>query len=52
MQEFGKSEYKQTAYINFESSKNLATLFDSNFDVNRIISALEIEAVLLYWWYA
>lgn len=46
MQEFGKSEYKHTAYINFESSKNLATLFDSNFDVNRIISALEIETGL------
>ena len=43
MQEFGKNEYKQTVYVNFESSKILRTLFDNDFDINRIITALQIE---------
>lgn len=43
MQEFGKKEYEQTAYVNFESSKVLKTLFNADFDIKRIISALEIE---------
>jgi uncharacterized protein len=43
MKEFGKNEYSQTVYVNFESSKLLKTLFIDNFDVNRIITALQIE---------
>lgn len=43
MKEFGKNEYRQTVYVNFESSKLLKTLFAENFDVNRIITALQIE---------
>jgi predicted AAA+ superfamily ATPase len=43
MKEFGRTEYAQTAYVNFESSKRLKTLFVENFDVARIIMALEIE---------
>ncbi len=43
MKEFGKNEYAQTAYINFESSKLLKTLFTDNFDIQRIITALQIE---------
>ncbi len=43
MKEFGKNEYKQTAYVNFESSKVLKALFVDNFDVQRIITALQIE---------
>jgi len=43
MKEFGKNEYKQTAYVNFESSKLLKTLFVDNFDIQRIITALQIE---------
>lgn len=43
MKEFGKNEYTQTAYINFESSKFLKTLFVDNFDVHRIITGLQIE---------
>ena len=43
MKEFGKNEYSQTVYINFESSKLLKTLFVDNFDINRIITALQIE---------
>lgn len=43
MKEFGKREYAQTAYINFESSKSLNNLFDNDFDINRIITAIQIE---------
>lgn len=43
MKEFGKNEYDQTAYINFESSKLLKAWFVDNFDIQRIITALQIE---------
>jgi len=43
MKKFGKNEYAQTAYVNFESSKLLKTLFEADFDVQRIITALQIE---------
>lgn len=44
MKEFGKNEYEQTVYINFESSKRLNTLFHDDFDIQRIINALQIES--------
>jgi uncharacterized protein len=44
MKEFGKNEYEHTVYINFESSKRLNTLFRENFDIQRIITALQIES--------
>jgi len=44
MKEFGKNEYAQTAYVNFENSKLLQTLFVDNFDIQRIITALQIES--------
>lgn len=43
MKEFGKNEYTQTVYVNFESSRLLTSLFANNFDVQRIITALQIE---------
>lgn len=43
IKEFGRTEYEQTAYVNFESSKVLQTLFSSDFDIPRIITALQIE---------
>jgi predicted AAA+ superfamily ATPase len=46
MKEFGKNEYTQTVYVNFESSKLLKTLFIDNFDIQRIITALQIESGL------
>jgi len=46
MKEFGKSNFKQTAYVNFESSKLLKNLFVDNFDIKRIISAIQIETGL------
>lgn len=43
MKEFGKKEYKQTIYINFESSKHLISIFNTDFDIQRILTALQIE---------
>ena len=43
MKEFGKNEYAQTAYVNFENSKRLRELFAEEFDIKRIITALQIE---------
>jgi uncharacterized protein len=44
IKEFGKNQYEQTVYINFESSKRLNTLFKENYDIKRIITALQIES--------
>lgn len=46
MREFGKKNYKQTAYVNFESSKVLKNLFADDFDIKRILSAISIETEL------
>ncbi len=46
IKEFGKNEYPQTVYVNFESSKLLKSLFVDNFDIPRIITALQIESGL------
>lgn len=46
MQEFGKTHYRQTAYLNFERNKRLKTLFSDDFDVKRIIVALQAETGL------
>jgi len=43
MKELGKIEYKQTVYINFENSSLLRRLFINDFDIKRIITALQIE---------
>lgn len=43
IREFGKMEYEQTVYINFESATTLQGLFAVDFDVHRIINALQIE---------
>ncbi len=46
MREFGNRNFKQTAYVNFESSSFLKNLFVENFDIKRIISAIGIETGL------
>lgn len=42
MKEFAKKEYKNYAYVNFDDNETLANLFENDFNINRIISALEI----------
>jgi hypothetical protein len=46
MKEFGEKHYAQTVYINFEKSKRLAGLFADDFDIARIIVALQAESGL------
>ncbi len=43
MKEFGKNEFEQVVYLNFESSQRLKSLFVADFDIKRIISIIEIE---------
>jgi predicted AAA+ superfamily ATPase len=43
MKEFGKKEYAQTAYVNFESSRILKDLFSEDYNITRIINAIQIE---------
>jgi uncharacterized protein len=43
MQEFAKNEFEEVAYLNFESSARLQSIFVDDFDVQRIVSILEIE---------
>ncbi len=43
MREFGAKAFAQLAYINFESSKQLQNLFIEDFDISRILAALQIE---------
>jgi predicted AAA+ superfamily ATPase len=43
MKEFGKREYKQVAYVNFESSSALKSIFLEDYDIGRLIMAFQIE---------
>ena len=44
IQEFGKQAYKQTVYVNFEKMKIAQSLFEEDFDVQRILTALSVFA--------
>lgn len=44
MQEFGKYEYDQMVYVNFERDKHLVDLFKGGFNIPRIITALQAES--------
>jgi uncharacterized protein len=43
MKEFGKNEFEQVVYLNFDSSERLKSIFTPDFDIKRIISIIEIE---------
>jgi predicted AAA+ superfamily ATPase len=43
MKEFGRLEYAKCAYVNFESNAALKSLFTSDFDIKRILTAIQIE---------
>ncbi len=42
MKEFGRTAFRNTVYINFDSNSEIARLFDGNLDILRIISGLQI----------
>jgi predicted AAA+ superfamily ATPase len=44
MKEFGRKNYKQTAYILMSDNPRMKSLFEDNSDANSIISGLEAEA--------
>jgi len=44
IQEFGRQEYKQMVYVNFEKMKFIRNLFEEDFDIQRMLSSLSIFA--------
>lgn len=46
MKEFGAKYYRQTIYLNFEKNKRLKNLFADDFDINRVIVAIQAESGL------
>ena len=47
MKEFGRTEYAQTVYLNFEKNKRLGNLFADDFDIKRVITAIQAESGLI-----
>lgn len=43
MKEFGKIYYKYTAYINFDNNERITEIFQSDYDIERILMAINIE---------
>ena len=43
LKEFGKTQYKKFAYILFDDNDNMKKVFSEAFNINRIITAMEIE---------
>ena len=43
MKEFGKTHFKYTAYINFDNNRNMSDVFEGNYDIERILMAINIE---------
>ena len=44
IQEFGRTSYTKTVYVNFEETPALQSIFSSDFDIERIITVLQIHA--------
>ena len=44
LQEFGRTSYVKFIYVNFEESPSLQTIFTNDFDIERIITVLQIHA--------
>ncbi len=47
MKEFGRTSFQKIAYINFESSSALKNLFTNDFDIQRILTAIQIETKII-----
>lgn len=43
MQEFGKRYFENVVYINFENNQRMKKVFEMDYDIERILSALKIE---------
>ncbi|MFA6715583.1 MAG: ATP-binding protein [Victivallales bacterium] len=44
MREFGKRFFPNVAYINFDNNERMQQVFQGNFDISRLIAALQIES--------
>ncbi|MCD8347508.1 MAG: ATP-binding protein [Lachnospiraceae bacterium] len=44
MREFGKTQFKKTAYINFDSDVRIRQIFDQDYDIPRILRMINIES--------
>ena len=44
MKEFGKRCFEETVYISFDNNERMRQVFEEDFDINRILSALKIES--------
>jgi predicted AAA+ superfamily ATPase len=44
MREFGKLHFKEVAYINFDNNERMKILFEGDYNINRIIDGLQVEA--------
>jgi len=44
LQEFGRTSYAKCVYVNFEETSALQTIFANDFDIERIITVLQIHA--------
>lgn len=43
MKEFGRRYFRYTAYVNLDNNERMAEVFDKNFDIERILMAVNIE---------
>ena len=43
MKEFGRSHFKKTAYISFYNNERMKKVFESDYDINRIMATVNIE---------
>lgn len=44
MKEFAKEHFEKVAYINFENNTRMKSVFENDYDILRMITALQIEA--------
>lgn len=44
MKEFGKRYFENVVYINFENNRRMQNVFEMDYDIDRILSALKIES--------
>lgn len=44
MKEFGKRHYRYTAYVNFDNNRHMKDVFDSDYDIERILMAVNIAS--------
>jgi uncharacterized protein len=47
MKEFGKTNFEQVLYVNFERDKLIQNLFEKDFDINRILLGLQVQTGVL-----